>query len=52
MNREKFCATPQYKVWRNELNNQLYILRNTKDKQAKKGVQEEIARLRKLMKIN
>ena len=28
MNREKFCATSQYKKLRNELNIQKYILRN------------------------
>ena len=51
MNREKFCSTPAYKKLRNELNTQLYILRHTKDKEAKGGVQAEIARLRNLMKI-
>lgn len=28
MNREKFCSTAKYKVLRNELNAQKYILRN------------------------
>ena len=51
MNREKFCSTPAYKKLRNELNTQLYILRHTKDKEAKGGVQAEIARLRNLMGI-
>ena len=51
MNHEKFCSTPAYKKLRNELNTQLYILRHTKDKEAKGGVQAEIARLRNLMKI-
>ena len=51
MNREKFCSTPAYKKLRNELNTQLYILRCTKDKEAKGGVQAEIARLRNLMGI-
>lgn len=51
MNREKFCSTPIYKKLRNELNTQLYILRHTKDKEAKRGVQAEIARLRNLMGI-
>ena len=51
MNREKFCSTPAYKKLRNELNTQLYILRHTKDKEAKGGIQAEIARLRNLMGI-
>lgn len=52
MNREKFCSTPAYKKLRNELNTQLlYILRHTKDKEAKRGVPTEIARLRNLMEI-
>ena len=49
MNREKFCSTPAYKKLRNELNTQLYILRRTKDKEAKVGVQAEIARLMNLL---
>lgn len=51
MNHEKFCSTSVYKKLRNELDTQLYILRNTKDKEARIGVQAEIARLRQLMKI-
>ncbi len=51
MNREKFCSTSAYKKLRNELDTLLYILRKTKDKEARIGVQAEIARLRQLMKI-
>ncbi len=53
MNREKFCATSQYKKLRNELNIQKYILRNlSKDNIiARASCEDKIKELKILMKI-
>lgn len=53
MNREKFCATPQYKKWRNELNQLKYILKNLdkENTEARSSVIEKINELKGLMKL-
>lgn len=53
MNREKFCATAQYKKWKNELLQQKFILRNLgKDnKDAIASCENKIKELQVLMKI-
>lgn len=53
MNREKFCSTAKYKVLRNELNAQKYILRNLdKDNfEARKSCEKTIEELKKQMRI-
>lgn len=53
MNREKYCSTPQYHKWRNELYQQKFILRNL-DKSNIPAIiscEEHIKELKKLMKI-
>lgn len=53
MNVEKFCATPQYQKWRNELMVQKYILKNLPKSHVAEiiSVENKIAELKRLMRI-
>ncbi len=51
MNREKFCATPQYQKWRRELEKQKLILKKLNDIPDILNCEYKINKLKKLMKL-